>query len=63
MKGIAVEVFDQVETLVTLFLVIPETPAKAEKSFGTFRRLKHDSEQQWHVILNSVAVCLFTRTN
>ena len=48
-RGIAVVVrglIGQVETLVKLLLVTPASPAKAERSFSAFRRLKKDSKPQ-----------------
>lgn len=61
MRGMAIEVrglFDQVETLVRLLLVIPVSSAEAERSFSALRRL-----QTWlrstmaQLRLNSIAVC------
>lgn len=61
MRGMAVEVrglFDQVETLVRLLLVIPVSSAEAERSFSALRRLKTWLRTTMsQVRLNNAAVC------
>lgn len=61
MRGMAVEVrglFDQVETLIRLLLVIPVSSAEAERSFSALRRLKTWLRTTMsQVRLNNAAVC------
>uniref|UniRef100_A0A3B3QRQ9 TTF-type domain-containing protein n=1 Tax=Paramormyrops kingsleyae TaxID=1676925 RepID=A0A3B3QRQ9_9TELE len=61
MRGMPVEVrglFDQIETLVRLLLVIPVSSAEAERSFSTLRRLKTWLRSTMtQMRLNNAAVC------
>jgi len=61
MRGLTVEVrglFDQVESLIRLLLVIPVASAEAERSFSALRRLKTWLRTTMtQVRLNNLAVC------
>jgi len=49
--------FDQVELLIELLLVVPASSATAERSFSALRRLKtYLRATMWHERLNHVAL-------